>query len=210
MVNKTNNGNGVAALKEAIAAYSKIAATTKADKNRLGYVGAKPGVPKRDSDSWYTPDKYLKQVREVLHGIDLDPFSSERANQRVVARRFFTAADDGFKQKWKAGTVFMNPPYSGRLCKLAVRKFIDEFTAGNFTDGILLVNNATETEWFQLALSHASAVCFTNHRISFLNDDNKHVSGNTRGQAFLFFGRRTTADRFMSVFNSNGIVLRIP
>lgn len=58
-----------------------------ADVNRLGYIGRKPGaVPAdRDADSWYTPASYIEAARAVMDGIDLDPFSSEKANSTIRA-----------------------------------------------------------------------------------------------------------------------------
>lgn len=173
-----------------------------ADVSRLGYVGKRPGS--RDSDSWFTPPRYLEGVRSVLGRIDLDPFSSAIANQTVKAKHYYTEADNAFDKSWLAGSVFMNPPY-GKLCRSAVEKFTDEFQRGHFKTGIVLVNNATETRFFQLLLETASAVCFTNHRISFYNADGKRISGNTRGQAFFYFGQKRNL--FRKTFTQFGSVL---
>lgn len=64
----------------------------KADANSLAYIGSKPGTSralKRESDSWYTPERYTEMVRDVMGDIDLDPYSSAFANQRVRAKKFF-------------------------------------------------------------------------------------------------------------------------
>lgn len=64
-------------------------------------------------DNWETPDDVLDRVRAVLGDIDLDPASSERANERVRAKQFFSAtvATDGLTRPWEpAATVFINPP----------------------------------------------------------------------------------------------------
>ncbi len=183
--------------------------TDKADVKKLGYVGSKPGV-KRDSDSWFTPDRYMDAVREALGGtIDLDPFSSVVANKRIGAKRTFTAQRSAFDWEWKkAGqrTAWMNPPYSGKLCSEAVIKFVSEYKR-SFKEGIVLTNNATETQWFQLMFREATAVCFTNHRISFWNADNKAQSGNTRGQAFFYFG--TNPYQFMDSFAGIGACISL-
>lgn len=59
----------------------------------------------------YTPEQILEPVREVLGEIDLDPATSELANQRVGAKQIFTAEDGArtFEEDWR-GRVFMNPP----------------------------------------------------------------------------------------------------
>jgi phage N-6-adenine-methyltransferase len=170
-----------------VSAVDVEAGAAKADAGRLGYVGAKPAG--RKSNDWFTPVGYLDSARVVLQGIDLDPFSSEEANGAVKAHRFYTEEDDAFRQDWTARTIWMNPPYSGKLVAEATGRFMDEFGRGSFRGGIVLVNNATETRWFQRALREAAAVCFTDHRISFWSTDGKNNPGaNTRGQAFILFG----------------------
>ena len=184
----------------------------KAEGSRLGYVGRAPGAS-RDSNSWYTPAPYIEAARNALGGaIDLDPFSSLEANKVVKATRFFTEEDDAFAQNWASpvggdNRVWMNPPYSGKLCADAVSRFLDEVNAGTITAGVFLVNNATETRWFQRALKMASAVCFTDHRISFWNADGKAISGNTRGQTFFYFGEKPAL--FASAFSARGTVITI-
>jgi phage N-6-adenine-methyltransferase len=176
-------------------------ATNKAAAHRLGYVGKLAG---RDSDSWFTPTAYLERVREALGGIDLDPFSSPEANREVGAKKFFTLQHSAFNHKWSAKRVFMNPPYGRGIATRAVARFLNQLASEKF-EAIVLVNNATETKWFQSLLREASAVCFPDHRIAFYNTDGKAVSGNTRGQAFLYFGTRR--ESFITVFSSIGGVL---
>ena len=182
---------------------------TAADPSRLGYVGKTSG---RDSDSWFTPSVYIDAARSVLGGIGLDPFSSVEANEVVKAESFMTIDDDSLAPaRWvcPAGrpTVWMNPPYGGSLVRQAANKFLEEFKAGSFERAVVLVNNATETKMFQALLREASAVCFTDHRIAFWNSDGKQVSGNTRGQAFLYFGAEPA--RFASEFEGFGFTTEI-
>ena len=185
---------------------------SKANVNHLAYVGAKPG--QRDSDSWYTPVKYLESARKVLKGFDLDPFSSTYANETVKAKRIITEKQDAFKTSWKAKTVFMNPPYGRGIASAACHEFVRNFTEGNFSRGVVLVNNATETKWLQELLAYATAICLTNHRISFTSPDGKHVSGNTRGQAFFLFesnkkSKHATIARFEREFSAYGTILKV-
>ena len=143
-----------------------------------------------------------------MGGIDLDPFTSKTANEIVHAKWIFTIEESAFENHWnlcKKTRVFMNPPYSAGLCSRAVNRFIDQYEARNFAEGIVLVNNATDTRWFCELVRHCKAICFTDHRISFWNTDRKHVSGNTRGQAFFYFGRKIV--RFKNTFEKHGSVL---
>ena len=181
-----------------------VAKSNTADVSNLGYVGRKP-TAKRNSDSWFTPDIYLSSVRGVLGEITLDPFSDAQANEIVKAAHYFDEDADGLSQNWNITAnckVFMNPPYSAGMVKLCTDRFVEGWLQKEFEEGIILVNNATETKWFQILLINASSICFTNHRISFWNADGKVVSNNTRGQAFFYFGNH--AEKFNSVFASHG------
>lgn len=189
-----------------------------ANAKKLGYIGRTPGT-ERDSNAWFTPSEYIESARDALGGqINLDPFSSTHANKVVKADQFYTETDDAFSQDWSldangsprgngSRTVFMNPPYSGKLCAEAVNRFIDEWEKGSFTAGVFLVNNATETKWFQRAFGSATAACFTHHRISFWNADGKKQSGNTRGQAFFYFGE--DVEGFAEAFAKHGAIVRL-
>ena len=181
----------------------------KANVNNLAYIGSKPGKndPQRDSDSWFTPKKYTEMVREVLGTIDLDPFSSEFGNTYVEASRYITEEQDAFEIDWfeTQGSVFMNPPYGRGLVSRAINSFIAHWKGKQITEAIVLVNNATETQWFQTVLKESTAICLPSSRIAFENNDGKNVSGNTRGQVFLYFGQNTS--HFREVFSKIGICL---
>ena len=168
-------------------------ANNTANVSKLGYIGRQP-TTKRNSDSWFTPEVYLDSVRTVLGEITLDPFSDSKANDIVKAAHFFNEQQDGLSQNWKMSDsckVFMNPPYSSGMVKQCCARFVEGWHQKEFIEGIILVNNATETKWFQSLLNEATAICFTDHRISFWNSDGKVVSNNTRGQAFFYFGINT-------------------
>lgn len=179
----------------------------RANPANLAYVGAAVHKP-RDSDTWNTPARYVDAAREVLGGITLDPFSNATANKSINAKRFYTIDDDALSRDWTGGDkVWMNPPYSGGLVLKAATKLVEQIKAKNVKEAVVLVNNATETRFFQLLLDNCSSVCFTNHRIAFESPDGKSVSGNTRGQAFFYFGRKTAV--FRKNFGQFGKILRV-
>jgi phage N-6-adenine-methyltransferase len=176
-------------------------------KVNVAYVGSSPVAytKDRDSDSWYTPEKYINSARNVFGGtIDLDPFSSNKANETVKATRIFTEKDDGCLQDWNAKTVWLNPPY-GPLMKIAVNKFLTELQKSSFEQAIILCNNSTDTGWFKKLADTANALCFTDHRISFIAVDGKKSSVNTRGQCFLYYGNGI--DKFYREFSQYGLIV---
>jgi len=176
--------------------------TNKANPRSLTYVGIVPG-PARDSIAWFTPERYLKAVQKALDGIEFDPFSCEEANKLVKAKLYYTEKDDALKKPWGYHrSVFMNPPYGRGLCNKSVKRFCEQHDHGMFEVAIILVNNATETHWFQDSLARASAICFVDHRISFWNAGDKFISGNTRGQVFFYFGKSTR--KFTQAFRGFG------
>ena len=87
-------------------------------------------------------------------------------------------------------------------------KMIESWRTGEMPEGILLTNNATDTEWFHDVLAACSAVCFTRGRICFLEASNGELTEKespTHGQAFFYFGKNT--DRFAQTFGEFGGVL---
>jgi len=156
------------------------------------------------NNEWYTPSVFVEAARDVLGGFDLDPASSEIANATVRADRIFTAEDDGLAQEWPIGSIWMNPPYAQPLMGQFASKFAAEIRRGS--TGIVLVNNATETGWFQEMADVCSAICFPKTRIKFVDPQGNVSGAPLQGQAILYFGQK--ADDFSEVFQQFGFVVR--
>jgi hypothetical protein len=156
------------------------------------------------NNEWYTPPEYIVAACRVMGGIDLDPASSPIANRIVGASQYFTAEDDGLAQPW-AGRVWMNPPYAAELVGKFTEKMAKHFLDGDVSEAIVLVNNATETNWFQTLLVCASAVCFVKQRVKFLDPEGNPRGAPLQGQALLYLGRNP--DTFAEQFTSFGVVL---
>lgn len=152
------------------------------------------------NSEWYTPQKYVEAVHEVMGFIDTDPCSCEAANEVVRAETFYTEEQDGLQKEWH-GCVYVNPPYGDGTVEEFAVKLLLELDAGRATQAIFLVNNCTETKWFQSLVSHAAAVCFPCGRISFWSPDRASKTP-LQGQAILYFG--TNGKRFKRVFSGIG------
>lgn len=178
----------------------------------LGYIGRQPGMPVRPSDSWRTPQRYIDSARTVMGSIDLDPFSSLDANESVGATFFFTPSTSALKRRWCPASrrrrfphgmnIWMNPPYSAQMIGEVTRAFGQAWDLGDIQQAIVLLNNATETRWFQDIRAMATAVCFPTGRIAFVAQDGEEIAGNTRGQVFLYMGIQAT--RFVEEFTRYG------
>jgi phage N-6-adenine-methyltransferase len=149
----------------------------------------------------YTPAFYIEKAREVLDEIDLDPATSEQAQKTVRAAEYFTAEDDGLSRDWH-GRVWLNPPYHRELAPLFIAKLAAELSAGRVNQAIVLTNNSTDTEWFQLAAALCEVICFTQGRIHFEVPNGAPVLP-TQGQAFFYFG--ANARRFVQTFKAIGL-----
>jgi len=155
---------------------------------------------------WYTPPAYIEAARWVLGSIDIDPASCAFANRIVKASTFFTKEQDGMAQQW-TGKAWLNPPYCSPLCGQFCEKLTAEFVAGNVTEAIVLVNNATETVWFQAMTELAGAVCFPKGRIRFIGKDGNPRGAPLQGQAILYFGY--DVERFDAAFKPFGFVTQL-
>lgn len=154
------------------------------------------------NNEWYTPAAIIEAARTVLGGFDLDPASSIIANRTVQAERIFTAEDDGLKQEWPVGRIWANPPYAQPLMGQFAERFAAEVRRGS--TGIILVNNATETAWFQTIAAECSAICFPRSRVKFL-DPEGNPGAPLQGQAIIYCGPDTF--EFSEAFSGFGLVV---
>jgi len=154
-------------------------------------------------NEWYTPREYVTAALSVMGQIDLDPASSEIANKTVDAKRFFTKETNGLEKKW-SGCVWMNPPYAQPLVSQFCEKVSSEYESGHISQACVLVNNATETTWFQRMMQSASAVSFPKGRIKFI-DPEGNPGAPLQGQAIIYFGKNKKA--FVAAFQQFGFVL---
>jgi hypothetical protein len=165
----------------------------------------KPHVSHSTGESeWYTPSIYIEAARQVMGSIDCDPASSKKANEIVKAATYFTKQTDGRKQVWH-GNIWLNPPYTQPLvsefCELLVKKYKE----GEVQQACVLVNNATETNFFQEMLTVCSVVCFIKGRVKFVDTEGKESGAPLQGQAILYFGKQH--QKFAEAFRQFGAIL---
>lgn len=155
------------------------------------------------NNEWYTPAEYIEAARNAMGSIDTDPASNDIANKVVKAEKYYTIETDGLAHDWH-GNVWMNPPYSSDL----ITKFIEKLKEQreNYEQAIILVNNATETQWFYEIVKIASAVCFPKSRVKFYMPDGK-TGAPLQGQAVLYVGNNT--EKFISAFGGIGWTAKI-
>jgi len=168
------------------------------------YKKVAPHVGHNSGESeWYTPQKYIDAARLVMGEIDCDPATTEAVNKRIKARKLYTQERTGLGKVWGT-TVFMNPPYKQPLVSEFCNAFADKYEGGEIVQGIVLINNITETDIGQRLLNLCSAACFPNERVKFL-DINGKPGAPLQGQMIIYFG--PAGMTFRSVFKEFGTCL---
>ena len=150
------------------------------------------------NNEWYTPADIIEAARRMMGGIDLDPASSDIANNVVKAGKYYTAETNGLDKEW-FGNVWLNPPYAAELIEAFTNKATAE--APNIKQMIILVNNATETRWFRSLVGISSAICFPSSRVKFYLPNGK-VGAPLQGQALLYVG--ADPSKFLAEFAAFG------
>lgn len=117
------------------------------------------------SKEWYTPADLIHRVRLTLGGrIDLDVASCAEANETVQADHYFS--ENALLLEWRASTLWCNPP-TGRIKwqgktqsaqALFSQRFFDEYQAGHFDKGMLIVFAAIGSEWLWPLLQYSQGI----------------------------------------------------
>jgi len=150
-------------------------------------------------NEWHTPPFIIETAKSVMGNIDLDPASSRLANEIVGAKEFYTIEDDGIKKDWH-GKVWLNPPYS----QPDISNFAKAVTHKKYDEIMILVNNATETDWFRMMADISKVICFINKRVKFIDRDG-NPGAPLQGQAIMYKG--SNIDGFIKKFKENGLCM---
>ena len=184
-----------------------VAAGPDAVKNAAKAVreGKRPHVANNSGNmEWYTPPEIIERARLVMGVIDCDPASTAQANEIIRADCFYTIEDDGLTKPWN-GCVWLNPPYGQPEIAQFAEAVVAKYAAREFDQACVLVNNATETNWFQSMLRDCTAVCFLKGRVKFIDCDGNATGAPLQGQALLYFG--DDASVLQEHFGDLGVVM---
>jgi len=165
----------------------------------------KPHVSQATGESeWNTPPEYIESARKLMGKIDLDPASNKQAQKNIKAEVYYTKEKNGLTKPW-AGNVWMNPPYSQPLVKDFCNTLVKKYNAGEINQACVLINNATETEFFQNMLKVCTAVCFIKGRVKFIDKNGEATGTPLQGQVIIYFGNESK--KFKDLFSKYGEIL---
>ena len=68
------------------------------------------GNKKVEDYEWISSKDMIDSAHLVMGGIDLDPASSDKANEFVNAKKYYTPVDDGLNEMEWFGNVYVFPP----------------------------------------------------------------------------------------------------
>jgi len=148
---------------------------------------------------YYTPIEFPTAAREVMGSIDLDPASSETANNKIKADYYFN--ESGLDKTW-FGNIWMNHPFSRVNNPLWISKICSSFENGDIDQGICITFAATSETWFRPLLSYPQ--CFIHGRTNYYLPDGTKKKGVTKGSVITYLGDNN--ERFADIFSKFGTV----
>lgn len=165
---------------------------------------------------WQTPDEYIEAARQVMGEIELDPASSDNAQQRIQAKRYHTGKDNGLIQHW-SGKVWINPPYG--LLPEMIAKLVNHYASGDITEAILFTHTLEVwADWFQFVTKNCSSFCLLDHLVKWHCGheadlpkirmfEGKDPEYDQRGTIAVYFG--PNQNKFAEVFGRYGVISHV-
>lgn len=163
------------------------------------------------SQTWCTPPKYVRAVRDVFGGaVALDPCSNRHSI--VKAKTEYRLPDhDGLHSSWDFPTIYVNPPYGadrerGTTIKHWLRRCAQAHEAHG-SEVLALVPVATNTKhWKDFVFGVADALVFLyDTRLKFLVDGKDGGKGAPMSCCMIYWGEHVS--RFEEVFLPHGAVI---
>lgn len=149
---------------------------------------------------WYTPPDLIERARTLLGAIDLDPASSEVAQQWIQATTYYTV-ETPIQQPW-AGRIWLNPPFDDT--PTWVDRLDSEYIHGAVTSAVLLVNSAPGYIWWE-DLWRRRPVCMLRDRVCFWTPEGRQDDPAKKGTTIAYYGEDIRL--FTEIFGELGRII---
>ena len=150
---------------------------------------------------YYTPPEIIAAARRCMGQIDLDPASSDLANIRIGATKYFTEAENGLDWVWP-GNVWMNHPFGRKENPLWINHLMREFSSGRIASFCCITYACTSEAWFQPLFKFRQ--CFLSPRTNYYLPDGTVKPGVTKGSVVTFGSRKVNEEWFDKCFEHLG------
>lgn len=165
------------------------------------------------SQSWGTPHKYVRAVKEVFGGhINLDPCSNKYSIVNAEVE-YILPEHDGLKESWDYRKIYVNPPYGiDKERGTTIKNWLAECAHANEeynSEVLALVPIAANTShWKKYVFTKAKAICFLyDTRLRFLEKGQDVGKGAPMACAMIYWG--DNFHRFYEIFIEHGAVVDI-
>lgn len=165
------------------------------------------------SQSWGTPIKYVKAVKNVFGGIiDLDPCSNSYSIVHAKTE-YRLPKQDGLLESWDFPTIYVNPPYGidkerGTTIKNWLAKCAFAYEEYGSQVLALVPIAANTAHWKKYVFTKAKSICFLyDTRLRFLEKGKDTGKGAPMACAMVYWG--DNQERFYEVFIEHGAVVDI-
>ena len=116
-----------------------------------------------NSNEWETPQDFYDKLNNEFN-FTLDPCCTK---ETAKCKKYYTIEDDGLRQNWGGGRVFMNPPYGREIGKW-IEKAYKESLKGAIV--VCLIPARTDTRyWWDYIFPYAE-IRFIKGRLKFSNN----------------------------------------
>lgn len=156
-----------------------------------------PAYEGEEEDERCVELKYRKSARYVFYRPPLDPAAASVGKGFGASLISYTKSANGLSKDWGRASIWLFPPYYD------TNRFVKKLLASVYGEAIVLVNNETETKWFQALWERASAVLFHAGKMKFKYPEGKGYTGPECGMVFFYLGDRP--DRFLDEFSKYGV-----
>lgn len=165
------------------------------------------------SQSWGTPHKYVKAVKDVFGGkIHLDPCSNEYSvvNAEIEYR---LPSQDWLEGSWNYPTIYVNPPYwIDKIRWTTIKNWLEKCAEANEVYGsevIALIPMAPNTShWKKFVFTKAKSICFLyDTRLRFLENWEDIGKWAPMACVVVYWGKKYK--KFYDTFIEHGAVVDI-